>query len=96
MGDIIEQETRSRMMYGIRVKNTKPELLVSKYLHSRVLRFRLHTKELPEKPDFVFPKYKAVVFVHVCFWHHRKNISQEEGNKCQIVNSIVCFPIAKD
>jgi DNA mismatch endonuclease (patch repair protein) len=69
MADIVSRETRSRMMAGIQGKNTKPELLVRKYLHSRGLRFRLHAKELPGKPDLVFPKYKAVVFVHGCFWH---------------------------
>lgn len=70
MGDIVDRETRSRMMSGIRAKNTKPELLVRKYLHAKGLRFRLHVKELPGKPDLVFPKYKTVVFVHGCFWHH--------------------------
>lgn len=69
MVDIVNRETRSRMMSGIRGKNTAPELLVRKYLHGRGLRFRLHAKNLPGKPDLVFPKYKAVVFVHGCFWH---------------------------
>lgn len=69
MVDIVNRETRSRMMSGIRGKNTTPELLVRKYLHGRGLRFRLHAKNLPGKPDLVFPKYKAVVFVHGCFWH---------------------------
>lgn len=69
MVDVVDRATRSRMMSGIRGKNTKPELLVRKFLHGRGLRFRLHAKELPGKPDLVFPKYKAVVFVHGCFWH---------------------------
>lgn len=69
MVDVVDSATRSRMMSGIQGKNTKPELLVRKYLHSRGLRFRLHAKELPGKPDLVFPKYKVVVFVHGCFWH---------------------------
>lgn len=69
MADVVDKATRSRMMSGIQGKNTKPELLVRKYLHGRGLRFRLHAKELPGKPDLVFPKYKAVVFVHGCFWH---------------------------
>ena len=69
MVDIVDSATRSRMMAGIQGKNTKPELLVRKYLHGRGLRFRLHAKELPGKPDMVFPKYKVVVFVHGCFWH---------------------------
>lgn len=69
MADVVDKATRSRMMSGIQGKNTKPELLVRKYLHGRALRFRLHAKNLPGKPDLVFPKYKAVVFVHGCFWH---------------------------
>jgi DNA mismatch endonuclease (patch repair protein) len=70
MVDVVDPATRSRMMSGIRGKDTKPELLVRKYLHARGLRFRLHVKYLPGKPDMVFPKYRAVVFVHGCFWHH--------------------------
>lgn len=70
MTDVVDKATRSRMMSGIQGKNTKPELLVRKYLHSQGLRYRLHAKGLPGKPDLVFPKYKAVVFVHGCFWHH--------------------------
>jgi len=69
MVDVVDKVTRSRMMSGIHGKNTKPELLVRKYLHGRGLRFRLHAKKLPGKPDLVFPKYKTVVFVHGCFWH---------------------------
>lgn len=69
MVDVVDPATRSRMMSGIRGKNTKPELLVRRYLHGAGLRFRLHVKDLPGKPDLVFPKYKTVVFVHGCFWH---------------------------
>ena len=69
MVDVVDKLTRSRMMSGIQGKNTRPEFLVRKYLHGRGLRFRLHAKELPGKPDLVFPKYKTVVFVHGCFWH---------------------------
>lgn len=69
MIDIVDVSTRSRMMAGIRGKDTKPELLVRKNLHSKGLRFRLHVKNLPGKPDLVFSKYKVVLFVHGCFWH---------------------------
>jgi DNA mismatch endonuclease (patch repair protein) len=69
MTDIVDIETRSRMMSGIRAQNTKPELLIRKLLHSKGFRFRLHVKTLPGKPDLVLPKYHAVVFVHGCFWH---------------------------
>jgi len=69
MVDIVDKNTRSRMMSGIRAKNTKPELLIRKLLHRRGFRFRLNVKTLPGKPDLVFPKHNAVIFVHGCFWH---------------------------
>jgi DNA mismatch endonuclease (patch repair protein) len=69
MADVVSKEKRSRMMSGIRGKNTKPEILVRKALFSRGFRYRLHDKNLPGKPDLVFPKYRAVIFVHGCFWH---------------------------
>lgn len=56
-------------MSGIRGKDTKPEVRIRKALFARGLRYRLHDKRLPGKPDLVFPKYKAVIFVHGCFWH---------------------------
>jgi len=56
------------MMSGIRGKDTKPELIVRSFLHRSGLRFRLHAK-LPGRPDLVLPKYRAVIFVHGCFWH---------------------------
>lgn len=67
--DIVTPEKRSRMMSGIRDKNTRPELLVRRGLHSRGFRFRLHVRDMPGKPDIVLPRYRAVVFVHGCFWH---------------------------
>jgi DNA mismatch endonuclease (patch repair protein) len=69
MVDVVSPATRSRMMSAIRSKNTKPELLIRKALHARGFRFRLHVPGLPGKPDLVFPKYRAVVFVNGCFWH---------------------------
>ena len=69
MTDIVDKATRSRMMAGIRSKNTKPELLVRSWLHRQGLRFRLHGAGLPGRPDLVFRKYRSVVFVHGCFWH---------------------------
>ncbi|KAB0649685.1 very short patch repair endonuclease [Burkholderia diffusa] len=69
MTDITDVATRSRMMSGIRGKNTKPELVVRKALYERGLRYRLHVRSLAGTPDLVFPRYKAVVFVHGCFWH---------------------------
>lgn len=72
MADIVDLETRSRMMSGIRGKDTKPEVLVRSLLHRSGFRFRLHVGDLPGKPDIVLPKYHAVVNVMGCFWHcHR-------------------------
>jgi len=73
MVDVVDPATRSRMMSGIQGKNTKPELLVRRYLHGRGLRYRLHVKILPGKPDIVLPKYRTVVFVHGCFWHQHRD-----------------------
>jgi DNA mismatch endonuclease (patch repair protein) len=56
-------------MAAIRSGNTKPELFVRRSLHAAGFRFRLHAKDLPGKPDIVLPRYRAVVFVHGCFWH---------------------------
>jgi len=69
--DVVDATTRSRMMAGIRGKDTKPELMVRSFLHRAGLRFRLHAK-LPGKPDLVLPKYRTVVFVHGCFWHRHE------------------------
>jgi DNA mismatch endonuclease (patch repair protein) len=69
VADVVDAATRSRMMSGIRGKDTKPELIIRKALHARGFRFRLHVKDLPGKPDLVLPKYGAVIFVHGCFWH---------------------------
>ncbi len=56
-------------MASIRSKNMKPELAVRKLAHRLGFRFRLHRKDLAGKPDLLFPKYRAVIFVHGCFWH---------------------------
>ena len=67
--DRVSPAVRSRMMAGIRGKNTRPEILLRSALHERGLRYRLHRKDLPGRPDLVFPRYRAVVFVNGCFWH---------------------------
>lgn len=69
MVDIVSVQARSKMMAGIKGKNTKPEIIVRKGLHARGYRYKLHVKTLPGKPDIVFPKYSAVIFVNGCFWH---------------------------
>lgn len=69
MSDVVSPEKRSKMMSGIRGKDTKPEILVRKALFKKGFRYRLHLTGLPGKPDLVFPKYRSVVFVNGCFWH---------------------------
>lgn len=69
MADVHSKEVRSYNMSRIRSKNTKPELIVRRYLFAEGYRFRLHRKDLPGKPDIVLPKYRTVIFVHGCFWH---------------------------
>lgn len=73
MADVVDPETRSRMMSGIKGKNTRPELLVRKKLYAAGLRYRLHVKDLPGRPDIVLPKYRTVILVHGCFWHQHAN-----------------------
>jgi len=70
--DVVDKKTRSRMMSGIRGKNTKPEIAVRRHLHARGFRFRLHRRDLPGKPDIVLPKYRTAVFVHGCYWHRHE------------------------
>jgi len=67
--DIVAPAVRSRMMAGIKAKDTKPEKVVRSSLHSLGFRFHVHRKDLPGRPDLVLPKYRAVIFVHGCFWH---------------------------
>jgi DNA mismatch endonuclease (patch repair protein) len=69
MVDVHDKETRSFNMSRIRSKNTKPEMLVRKFLFANGFRYRLHVKKLPAKPDIVLPKYQKVIFIHGCYWH---------------------------
>lgn len=69
MTDVLTAAQRQLNMSRIRGKDTKPEMLIRRGLHARGLRYRLHDRELPGRPDLVFPKYHAAVFVHGCFWH---------------------------
>jgi len=69
MVDVVDHKTRSRMMSGIRGKNTKPEIRIRSLLHRHGFRFRIHVDSLPGKPDIVLKRYRAVIFVHGCFWH---------------------------
>ncbi|MCH8542308.1 MAG: very short patch repair endonuclease [Alcanivorax sp.] len=69
MTDIVSAKTRSRMMSGIKGKDTLPERMLRSALHKRGLRYRLHYKGLPGKPDMVFPRFRAIILIHGCFWH---------------------------
>lgn len=69
MTDVVSPETRSRMMSGIRGKNTRPELAIRKFLFASGFRFRLHRKDLPGKPDVTLPRHRVAILVHGCFWH---------------------------
>lgn len=70
--DVLTPEQRRLVMSRIRGKDTKPEMLIRRGLHRRGLRYRLHGEGIPGKPDMVFPKFRALIFVHGCFWHgHR-------------------------
>jgi DNA mismatch endonuclease (patch repair protein) len=70
--DVHDRRTRSYNMSRIKGKDTKPELIVRKFLFGEGFRYRLHVRSLPGKPDLVFPKYRTVIFVHGCFWHGHK------------------------
>jgi DNA mismatch endonuclease (patch repair protein) len=69
MTDVFPSEKRSWIMSRVREKNTSPELKVRSLIHRLGFRFRLHRKDLPGKPDLVFPSRKKIIFVHGCFWH---------------------------
>ncbi|WP_431099172.1 very short patch repair endonuclease [Polaromonas aquatica] len=69
MADVVDTATRSRMMSGIKGKDTKPEVFLRKELHARGFRYRLGGCGLPGKPDLTFPARRIVIFVHGCFWH---------------------------
>ena len=72
MADTVSKEKRSEIMSHVTGKETKPEIMVRKYLFARGLRYRKNVKQLPGTPDIVFPKYKTAVFVNGCFWHGHK------------------------
>ncbi len=69
MADIVKPEIRSKMMSGIRGKNTQPELALRRGLFARDVRFRLHVGSLPGRPDVVIRRFQTAILVHGCFWH---------------------------
>lgn len=72
MTDVVSPAVRARMMASIHGRDTGPELQVRRYLHRAGLRFRLHGRGMPGRPDIVLPRYAAAVFVHGCFWHRHE------------------------
>lgn len=84
MADNHTKEIRSYNMSRIRSKNTKPEMIVRKFLFSNGFRYRLHQSKLPGKPDIVLPKFKTVIFVHGCFWHSHPNCKYAVAPKSNV------------
>jgi DNA mismatch endonuclease, patch repair protein len=84
VADVVTPAERSRMMSNIKGANTRPERLVRSFLHRQGLRFRLHGRKLPGKPDLVFPKYRCVVFVHGCFWHRHPGCKYAYNPKSRV------------
>ena len=81
MADKLTTERRSANMAKIRSRDTSPELAVRRLAHAMGYRFRLHRKDLPGKPDLVFPGRKAVIFVHGCFWHQHPDPACLNGRR---------------
>lgn len=95
MADVHSKETRSFNMSRIKGKDTKPEMLVRRFLFSKGFRYKLHDKTLPGKPDIVLPKYKTIIDIRGCFWHGHKDCkfgdkvkSQSEGITERITTAI--------
>jgi DNA mismatch endonuclease, patch repair protein len=82
--DHISPERRSWLMSRVGGKNTSPEIRVRRAAHALGLRFRLHRKDLPGRPDLVFPKYGVAVFVHGCFWHRHAGCRKSSVPKSRV------------
>lgn len=72
MADTRTPAQRSRIMKSVGTANTGPEIVVRRALHKLGYRFRLHSKDLPGRPDIVLPRFRTAIFVHGCFWHGHK------------------------
>lgn len=79
--DIVSSRRRSEMMSLVRGKDTGPEMIVRRLIHRLGYRYRLHSKNLPGRPDLVFPSRHKVIFVHGCFWHRHSCVSGRETPK---------------
>ncbi len=85
MTDIVDSQRRSELMRGIRGRDTAPELAVRRIAHRMGLRFRLHRKDLPGRPDLVLPKHRLAVLVHGCFWHRHEDCRYAYTPKSRVV-----------
>ncbi len=83
MADIMDSEARSVRMSKIRAKDTKPEMLVRRFLHANGFRYGLHSRKLPGSPDIVLRKHNTVIFVHGCFWHMHANCKYAQVPKAR-------------
>lgn len=97
MADIVSQTVRSRMMAGIKCKNTRPEIVIRKQLHALGFRYLLHDRRLPGTPDMVLPKYHAAIFIHGCFWHgHGCSIFKWPSSNTEFWKNKINSNIARD
>lgn len=98
MVDIVDNATRSRMMSGIRGKDTKPELAVRRFLHAHGLRFRISPKHVPGKPDIVLARYRTAILVHGCFWHRHPGCRKATtpATNCEFWQTKFAANIARD
>jgi len=95
--DVHDRETRSFNMSRIRGKDTKPEFQVRRICHRLGFRYRLHRKDLPGKPDLVFPKYNSVIFVNGCFWHgHDCHLFKLPGTRTGFWTEKIAGTVSRD
>lgn len=84
VADIFGREKRREIMSRIRGRDTKPEMVVRRIAHGLGFRFRLHRRDLPGRPDIVFPRYRAVILVHGCFWHRHPGCKYAYSPKTRV------------
>ena len=84
MTDIFDRKKRSEIMSRIRGRDTEPEMIVRKIAHGLGFRFRLHRRDLPGSPDLLFPRYRAVIMVHGCFWHRHPGCKYASSPKTRV------------
>ena len=84
MTDIVDSDKRSEIMSRIRNRDTAPEMIVRRMAHRLGFRFRLHRKDLPGSPDIVFPRHRAVIMVHGCFWHRHSGCKHASSPQTRV------------